>query len=128
MVYWLGGSRGHGHIAVSLGGGRVRSSDAGGRGIVATVPLGWVEQMWNLPYAGWADNVNDRQIPGVEGDDDNMTENDWKRLRAIVADEVRKVPDAVWDERMDVTKPDGKTKTRKSARQVLREVLQRVQR
>lgn len=73
MVYWLGGSQGYGHIAVSLGGGKVRSSDANGAGRPATVELGWIEQHWGLPYAGWADNVNDVVIPGVvpgEGDED----------------------------------------------------------
>lgn len=130
MVYWLGGSRGHGHIAVSLGHGRIRSTDAGGRGIVATVPLEWVEQNWGLPYAGWADNVNGYQIPGVvpTKDEDEMNDNDWKKLRRIVAEEVAKTPDAVWDRRLDVYKADGRTPTKKRAGQMLREVLQAVRR
>lgn len=66
-VYWTGGSHGYGHIAISLGGGRVRSTDAGGSGRVATVDLGWVEQAWGLPYAGWAEDINDVTIPGLSG-------------------------------------------------------------
>jgi hypothetical protein len=69
MVYWLGGSSGYGHIAVALGNGKVRSTDAGGAGEVATVDVGWPERAWGLPYAGWADNVNNVIIPGV-GDED----------------------------------------------------------
>lgn len=58
FVYWTGGARGFGHIAVSLGNGLVRSSDAGGSGRIATVRIAWVEQTWGHRFAGWADNVN----------------------------------------------------------------------
>jgi hypothetical protein len=62
-VYWTGGSRGFGHIALSVGNGKVRSTDAGGRGKVATVDLGWVERAWGLDYAGWAWDINEVTIP-----------------------------------------------------------------
>ncbi len=64
-VYWVGGSNGYGHIAISLGNGLVRSSDAGGAGVVATVPLRQLTQEWHLTYAGWADSINGYTIPGV---------------------------------------------------------------
>lgn len=67
MVYWTGGSNGYGHIAVSRGDGTVRSTDAGGAGKVATVSLGWVENNWGLPYAGWAWDVNEVTIPHAAG-------------------------------------------------------------
>lgn len=63
MVFWTGGSRGYGHVAVSLGNGKVRSTDAGGRGRVATVDLAWIERNWRLPYAGWAWDNNEVTIP-----------------------------------------------------------------
>lgn len=62
-VFWTGGSQGYGHVAKSLGGGKVRSTDAGGRGKVATVDLGWVERNWHLTYAGWAWDNNEVTIP-----------------------------------------------------------------
>jgi hypothetical protein len=62
-VYWTGGSKGYGHIATSLGGGKVRSTDAGGSGKVATVDLGWVERRWGLKYAGWSWDINEVTIP-----------------------------------------------------------------
>jgi hypothetical protein len=64
-VYWTGGSNGYGHVAVSLGHGLVRSSDAGGAGVVATVPLRQLTREWHLTYVGWADSINGYTIPGV---------------------------------------------------------------
>ena len=63
-VYWVGGSKGYGHIATSLGRGRVRSTDAAGSGVVATRTLKWFERHWpSLRYAGWAWDVNEVTIP-----------------------------------------------------------------
>ena len=64
-VYWIGGSGGYGHVAISLGHGLVRSSDAGGAGRVATVPLRRLTREWHLTYVGWADSINGYTIPGV---------------------------------------------------------------
>jgi len=63
FVYWTGGSRGFGHIAMSLGGGKVRSTDAGGRGKIATVDIGWVSRVWGLRYAGWSWDCNEVTVP-----------------------------------------------------------------
>ena len=63
-VYWIGGSRGYGHIAVSLGAGRIRSTDAGGAGRVATRTLGWFDRQWpSLTYMGWSWDINEVTIP-----------------------------------------------------------------
>lgn len=63
-VFWTGGSKGYGHVAMSLGGGKIRSTDAGGRGRVATVDLGWFDRNWpSLRYAGWAWDNNEQTIP-----------------------------------------------------------------
>jgi hypothetical protein len=115
MAYWLGGSQGYGHIAVSLGGGRIRSSDANGPGRPATVPLAWVEDHWGMPYAGWADNVNDQVIPGVGNE---MTEDDWARMERLI--------ETVWTGKMTVTQPGTGKDTQKQRVQVLREVWQKV--
>lgn len=63
MVYWTGGSKGYGHIAPSLGGGKVRSTDSGGKGKPASVDLDWPERNWGMTYAGWAWDVNEITIP-----------------------------------------------------------------
>jgi hypothetical protein len=117
MVYWLGGSKGYGHIAVSVGGGKVRSTDVPTGGKIGTVPVGWFEQHWGLPYAGWADNVNDVRIPGVG---DEMTEDDWARMEALMQ--------RVWSDKMTVTQPGTGQDTQKARQQVLRELWQKVTR
>jgi surface antigen len=67
FVYWTGGTHGYGHVAISLGQRKdgttmVRSTDAGGAGKVATVPLRWVQQHWGLKYAGWAWDNNEQTV------------------------------------------------------------------
>jgi hypothetical protein len=65
-VYWTGGSSGAGHIAISVGHGLVRSSDAGGSGVVATVSVRQLTREWgDLTYVGWADSINGYRIPGI---------------------------------------------------------------
>lgn len=73
MVFWTGGSKGYGHVAPSVGGGKVRSTDSGGKGKPATVDLDWPVRNWGMKYAGWAWDVNEVTIPhpsGGGGDDD----------------------------------------------------------
>lgn len=62
-VFWSGGSKGHGHAAISLGGGKIRSIDANGFGRVGTVDLGWVEREWGLHYLGWSEDLGGTVIP-----------------------------------------------------------------
>jgi hypothetical protein len=66
VVWWVGGSNGHGHVAMSLGDGTVRSTDAAGRGRVGTRPLAWFEQNWGLQYKGWSADINDVVIPELK--------------------------------------------------------------
>lgn len=67
-VYWGGGSQDNGHIAVSLGGGMIRSTDAAGAGKVGTVPLDFPTRAWGMPYLGWSDDLYGNEIPDPEGD------------------------------------------------------------
>jgi hypothetical protein len=64
-VYWTGGGRGDGHVAISVGQGKVRSTDAPSQGQVATVPVRWPERHWGLHYAGWSNSINGYTIRGV---------------------------------------------------------------
>lgn len=75
MVFWTGGKNGYGHIGPSVGGGRVRSTDSGGSGKVATVDIDWPCRVWGLTYAGWAWDVNEVTIPHSTGGGEMETSN-----------------------------------------------------
>lgn len=62
-VSYVGGSRDNGHRAISLGNGKIRSTDAGGSGVTATVDLGWPERAWGLKYVGWSETIDGIKIP-----------------------------------------------------------------
>jgi hypothetical protein len=64
-VFWTGGSNGHGHIAIYVGNGYVRSSDATSPGRMGTRLLSWYAPKWGLRYAGWAEGFNGVRIPGL---------------------------------------------------------------
>ena len=79
---------------------------------------------------GWSCAVVRDPAPSIDYiDEDEMTDDDWTKLRGIVHDEVvannKAATDSVWDEALTVTKPNGQDE-QKSARQVLRETWQRV--
>lgn len=62
-VSYVGGSRDNGHRAISLGNGKIRSTDAGGSGVTATVDLAWPERTWGLKYVGWSETIDGIKIP-----------------------------------------------------------------
>lgn len=56
FVLWTGGSDGHGHVAISLGGGKVVSTDIKRKGRADVTTIDHINQAWgNLNYQGWAD-------------------------------------------------------------------------
>lgn len=57
-VFWKGGSKGYGHIALSAGGGYVWSTDVKRRGQVDKVSIGAIARAWNQRYLGWTEDVN----------------------------------------------------------------------
>lgn len=87
-VSYGGGPNDDGHRAVSLGNGKIRSTDAGGAGRVATVDLSFPEREWGLPYLGWSDTISGQLIPKnpppppVQVDEDDLTRG-WRIDRAI---------------------------------------------
>lgn len=87
-VYWTGGSSGYGHIAIYVGDGNVRSSDAGGAGVMGTKPIDWFRSAWGLPYAGWAESVNGIYIPGLGDDDMALSDSDLDKIASAVVNKV----------------------------------------
>jgi len=53
FVFWGGGQ--YGHTAISIGGGKVVSTDILRRGKADIVNIDTITKRWNKPYLGWAD-------------------------------------------------------------------------
>ncbi|MCU1538513.1 MAG: hypothetical protein JWP82_2864 [Humibacillus sp.] len=64
-VYWAGGS--HGHIAISVGGGTVRSTDWPEKGKVGKVDIARITRAWRITYRGWSADWAGVPIPGIGG-------------------------------------------------------------
>ena len=62
-VYWSGGR--YGHIATSVGGGRVRSTDWPRRGQVGECSIDQLSRAWGKHYEGWAADIGGQNVPGV---------------------------------------------------------------
>ena len=60
-VFYTGG---HGHVALSVGGGRIRSTDCPSNGRVAETDIDWPTRRWGHPYAGWTGDTGGVTIPG----------------------------------------------------------------
>lgn len=54
LLFWGGGSEGHGHVAISDGAGSCWSIDISGAGTVSRVPTGTITARWGLPFLGWS--------------------------------------------------------------------------
>jgi hypothetical protein len=78
-VYYKGGA--HGHVVLYVGNGMVRSTDAGGPGIMATVPLEWFERAWGYRYLGWSEDLG-----GVDIEFENHLEVLVRKLKPGVDD------------------------------------------
>jgi hypothetical protein len=62
-VWWLGSK--YGHVAISVGGGRVRSTDWPSRGRVGETTITNLSRAWGRKYVGWAEYLGGQKIPGV---------------------------------------------------------------
>jgi hypothetical protein len=62
FVYWTGGSRGFGHIAISAGGGYVFSTDYPKRNRVGRAKITAITRGWRQKYVGWSDECNEVRL------------------------------------------------------------------
>jgi hypothetical protein len=53
-----GGSNPYGHVAMSVGGGRCRSTDWPRAGVVSEVSISELAAAWRHPYLGWTNDLN----------------------------------------------------------------------
>lgn len=61
-VYWTGGSRGAGHIAISMGGGLCWSTDWKRAGRIDVARIDDITSHWGLNFVGYTWEVNGRQV------------------------------------------------------------------
>jgi hypothetical protein len=61
-VFWSGGSRGGGHVAISLGHGMIVSTDMPRAGHVGRIRLSTIARRWHLRYLGWTEDLNGVRI------------------------------------------------------------------
>jgi len=127
-MFYAGGRYGHIVVATSQTRSQMRSTDCRTRGAVSETDVDWPVRTWGSTYLGWTEDLNGVTLPLGE-EDEEMTPEDWIKLRAIVREEVvannPTATDSVWNEEQNVTHPDG-TKQSKTTRQILRETWQRV--
>lgn len=66
--YYSGGQ--YGHAVISVGGGRIRSTDCTTATHVNDTDLGWPERAWGYKYLGWTEDINGVHLPlpNEEGD------------------------------------------------------------
>jgi len=57
-VFWTGGSHGHGHVALSRGGGSVWTTDFVRKGKVDVARIDDITRVWGLRLAGWTEDIN----------------------------------------------------------------------
>jgi hypothetical protein len=124
-LFYSGGQ--YGHIVINTEAPKyMRGTDMPSTGEVSESDIDWPVRHWGQTYLGWAEDLNGVDLPIG---DDEMTNEDWQKLRTIVAEEIEKnnppLVDKVWNEEATVTKPDG-TDDKKSTRQILRENWQRI--
>jgi hypothetical protein len=61
-VFWVGGSAGHGHIAIATGDGRCWSTDINRPGYFDLVDIDAITRVWGLEYVGWAEGFNGKRV------------------------------------------------------------------
>jgi hypothetical protein len=116
-MYFEGGNYGHAIINAGADTQKIRSTDMPSSGVVSEDVIAWIENNWGYRYLGWTGDINGVDLP-LEREDE-MNDEDFKRIRNIVREEM-------WEKKLPVDKPDG-SETKKAAGQMLREILQRLQ-
>lgn len=62
-IFWSGGSKGHGHVAISAGDGFCWSTDIRRPGFFDRVPITEIHDRWGLTLLGWTANLNGQPVP-----------------------------------------------------------------
>ena len=79
--YYRGGS--YGHAVISVGGGRIRSTDCKSATYVNDADLSWPESAWGYEYLGWTEDINAVHLP-IGDDDMPLNDDDIAAIAARV--------------------------------------------
>lgn len=88
LVFWTGGSKDFGHIAIATGDGYCWSTDAKRPGYFDRVPIDSIAEKWDMTYVGWTEDVNGVRVITVPRN------TRWARVRKALL-EVLNSEDAV---------------------------------
>ncbi|RNL63659.1 hypothetical protein EFK50_07910 [Nocardioides marmoriginsengisoli] len=81
-VFWTGGSKGHGHIAISTGNGECWSTDIKRPGYFDHVRIAEIERKWGLKLVGWAEDVNGVRIWTAPVKPKPSRPSNWSKVRS----------------------------------------------
>ena len=84
FVFWRSPDGWHhdfGHVAVSVGGGRIRSTGIGARTDVGETTIRNLTRCWGYPYLGWSEDLYGSVQPGLGNrEDEPMTEEEMNAI------------------------------------------------
>lgn len=87
-VYWSGYQ--HGHIAISVGGGRVRSTDCPTNGRVSELAIADIPKRWpGLTYRGYGLDFAGDWISGIAPQEDDMFSDTDRQTLASIANSLK---------------------------------------
>jgi hypothetical protein len=93
-MFYSGGQYGHVVFNSKANTENMRGTDMPNNGAVSEGDLDWPVTHWGCTYLGWTEDLNSVDLP-LESEDE-MTPDDWDKLRNIVRDEVQRArPDYV---------------------------------
>jgi hypothetical protein len=95
-IFYEGGQ--YGHAALSLGGGKIRTTDAPGSGSVSTQNLDWPTDHWGYDYLGWTEDVNGVTIPYLKGSTGGgePAPGEGDEDMPLTDDDLNKIAEKVW--------------------------------
>jgi hypothetical protein len=82
-VYWAT-DHPYGHVAISVGGGKCRSTDWPSKGKVGTVSISEMTNAWGMTLLGWTEDLCGDSIEGIGDDDMPLTDDDLNKIAAKV--------------------------------------------
>lgn len=100
---WRGGASGHGHRAVSLGGGLFRSTDFNGQtkryeaGRVGTGTIEEISRAMGLVWLGWSDTITGEVIPLAPSNDSGQAKRPEAGTKELVRFRLQQTLDALTD-------------------------------